>query len=90
MITPAHTGIDDGAGLLHNRCRVTQQDLERIGRAVLKELGLGDAALAFEPAPQPGRWRLLVSGRPALIIRCGPGSTAQFVRSQIFDQLRGS
>ena len=56
----------------------------------MKELGLGDAALAFEPAAQPGRWRLVVSGRPAMTIRCGPGSTAQFVRSQIFDQLQGS
>jgi len=69
---------------------VTQQDLERIARGVVKELGLGDVAVTLEATPQPGRWRLLVTGRRALTIRCGPGTTTQFVRSQIFDQLQGS
>ena len=56
----------------------------------MKELGLGDVALTFEAAPQPGQWRLVVNGRGALTIRCGPGTTTQFVRNQIFDQLQGS
>jgi hypothetical protein len=68
---------------------VTQQDLERIARGVMNELGLGKADLTFEPMAQAGRWRLVVSGRPAVTIRCGPGTTTQFVRSQIFDQLQG-
>jgi hypothetical protein len=69
---------------------VTQHDLDRIARGVAKELGLGDLAVTLEATPQPGRWRLLVHGRGALTIRCGPGTTTQFVRSQIFDHLQGS
>ena len=69
---------------------MTQHDLERIARGVLKELGQGDVALTFEAAPQPGQWRLVVDGRKPLTIKCGPGTTTQFVRSQIFDQLQRS
>ena len=68
---------------------MTQHDLERIARGVLKELGLGDVALTLEATPQPGRWRLVVNGRGAVTIKCSPGTTTQFVRSQIFDQLQG-
>lgn len=68
---------------------MTQHDLERIARSVLKELGLGDVPLTFEATPQPGQWRLVVNGR-RVIVRCGPGTTTQFVRNQIFDQLQKS
>ena len=69
---------------------MTQHDLERIARGVLKELGLGNAPLTFEAMPEPGRWRLVVKGRHPLTIRCGPGTTTQFVRNQIFEELQKS
>lgn len=69
---------------------MTQHDLERIARGVVKELGLGDVALTFEATPQPGLWRLVVNGRRAVTVKCGPGTTTQFVRNQIFDQLQGN
>ena len=68
---------------------MTQHDLERIARGVLKELGQGGVPLTFEATPQPGQWRLVVNGR-SVTIRCGPGTTTQFVRTQIFDQLQKS
>jgi hypothetical protein len=76
--------------LLQNRGLVEQHDLERIARAVLRELGAGDVAIALEPQGQGDRWRLTVSGdtHASLTIRCGRGTTAQFVRTQIFEQLQ--
>ncbi len=66
-----------------------QQDVERIARTALKELGVTapdrisvaqDAAsewrIDYEGAAGPGRMR----------IKCGPGTTAQWVREQIFQQ----
>jgi hypothetical protein len=69
---------------------VDKRDLERIAKKVLRELGAGDAELSIEPDDQPDRWRLRIAGRTtSMIIRCGPGTTAQFVRTQIFDQFQG-
>jgi hypothetical protein len=62
-----------------------QHEVERIARQALKELGAGPAALTVEPAGQPGAWRIRFGDR-SLNVRCGEGSTAQWVRSQIFDQ----
>lgn len=67
-----------------------QQDVERIARAVLKEFGVhaGDVSVAAALG-EPGSWRIDVkggSGPSPLKIRCGQGSTAQWVRQQIFDQ----
>ena len=65
-----------------------RQEMERIARATLKELGLPKAELTIAAVDgMPGHWRISIRGRPqALKIRCGEGSSAQWVREQIFDQ----
>jgi hypothetical protein len=69
---------------------VNPQDLERIARLALRELGAGDVDVVVEPDAGPDRWRITVRGQsPAsLVIRCGRGTTAEFVRTQIFDQFQ--
>ena len=63
-----------------------QQQVERIARRALKELGVTVSALTVVPGPQPGVWRIQFGDR-ALSIRCSEGSTPQWVRTQIFDQI---
>lgn len=67
-----------------------QQDIERIARAALKELGMPGADLTIEQDPQSGHWRIdirgVTNGPSTLKIKCGQGSSAQWVRDQIFDQ----
>jgi hypothetical protein len=66
-----------------------QHDVERIARATLKELGLPSADLSIEPDGRPGRWRIQIRGGhgPATLkVTCGQGSSAQWVRDQIFEQ----
>ena len=67
-----------------------QQDVERITRAALKELGVQAADVSIAPVEgQPGHWRIDLKGAPGpnrLKIRCGQGSSAQWVRDQIFEQ----
>lgn len=68
-----------------------RQDVERIARAALKELGLSKPELTIEQvAGHPGQWRIDIHGNRqgpgTLTIKCGDGSTAQWVRSQIIDQ----
>jgi hypothetical protein len=67
------------------------QDLERIAKAVLRELGAGDPPLTITADGRPDRWRLSVGGSdPATItIRAGNGTTANHVREQIFTQFAG-
>jgi hypothetical protein len=70
---------------------VERQDVERIARATLKELGLAQAELTVAPVDgQPGQWRIDIHGNQqgpgTLKIRCGEGSSPQWVRNQIFDQ----
>ena len=67
-----------------------RQDLERIARTALRELGAGDVALTVEADRQPDRWRITVAGRTSstLVVRAGSGTTAQYVREQIYDQWR--
>jgi len=68
---------------------VDQQDVERIARATLKELGVFGVVLTIVPEAEPGHWRIDIQGGhgPArLKIRCGPGSSSQWVRDQIFEQ----
>ena len=62
--------------------------MERIARAALRELGVSKEALKIAPiAGKPGHWDISIHGRPqSLKIRCGEGSSAQWVRDQIFDQ----
>jgi hypothetical protein len=67
------------------------KDLERIAKAVLRELGVGDPPLTITADGQPDRWRVNVGGSdPAtLTIRAGSGTTANHVREQIFSQFSG-
>jgi hypothetical protein len=70
---------------------VEQHDVERIARATLKELGLVAPDLIVAPVSgQPGLWRIDIRGNvhgpTTLKVKCGLGSTAQWVREQIFDQ----
>ena len=64
------------------------QELERIAKAVLRELGAGDAPIRIEPDTHADRWRIEVGGSDpvTLTIRAGAGTTPQFVREQIFTQ----
>lgn len=66
-----------------------QQDLERIARATMKELGVHGAVLTITPEAQPGQWRIDIQGGHGpnrLKIKCGQGSSPQWVRDQIFEQ----
>jgi hypothetical protein len=67
------------------------QDLERIAKLALRELGVGSAPVTVTADSQPDRWRIVVGGNdPAtLTIRAGSGTTPQFVREQIFNQFAG-
>ncbi|HEX9367280.1 MAG TPA: hypothetical protein VF921_11660 [Vicinamibacterales bacterium] len=64
------------------------QDLERIAKTALRELGAGEPPLTITAGGQPDRWLVNVGGRnPAtLTIRAGSGTTANHIREQIFDQ----
>lgn len=70
--------------------RVERQDVERIARVALKELGVSSAERAAVAADdQSGNWRIDYdgpNGRSQMRIKCGPGTTAQWVREQIFQQ----
>jgi len=68
---------------------VTQSDIERIAHATLRELGVAKAVVTVTSETKPGEWRIEIQseGRSGqLRIRCGEGSTAQWVHQQIFDQ----
>lgn len=67
------------------------EDLERITRHVLRELGAGDAPVTITPDAHTGRWRVEVGGsaQATLSIRAGAGTSAQFIRDQIFEQFSG-
>jgi hypothetical protein len=64
------------------------QQIEHIARVALRELGAGEPPLKIEPGTQPDRWRIDVGGSDpvTLNVRAGSGTTAQFVREQIFAQ----
>ena len=71
-----------------------RQDVERIARATLKELGVARAELTVAPVDgHPGQWKIDIHGNTqgpgTLKIKCGEGSSAQWVRNQIFDQYTG-
>lgn len=63
------------------------QDVERIARLALRELGAGDVPVTVA-ANGSDTFALVLGGRtPAtLTIRAGSGTSAQFIRQQIFDQ----
>ena len=63
-----------------------QQELERIVRATLKELGVA-TGVSVVADHEPGHWRVAIERtHHQLKIKCGPGSTAQWVRAQVFEQ----
>ncbi len=66
-----------------------QQDVERIAHATLKELGFTGTETVAAVDGQPGQFRIDLRGAQGpdrIRIRCGAGSTAQWVRDQIFEQ----
>lgn len=67
------------------------QDLERIAKAALRELGVGEPPLTITADAQPDRWRINIGGSDpvTLTIRAGSGTTANHVREQIFTQFAG-
>jgi hypothetical protein len=65
---------------------VDQQDVERIARKALKELGVTPAGLVVSSDPQGGVWRIEFGGGRPIKVKCGEGTTAQWVREQIFEQ----
>ena len=69
---------------------VDRNEVERIARRALKELGAPSTELTLVPIEgRPGHWRIDVQGPHgpgSLKIRCGEGTTPQWVREQIFDQ----
>lgn len=76
---------------MHHSPALPLQELERIAKIALRELGAGDPPVTITSAGQPDRWRVEVGGNdPAtLTIRAGSGTTPQFVREQIVTQFAG-
>ena len=70
---------------------LTIEDLERIARAALRELGMDYGDVTVSPDGVPDRWLVTVGGKQqtSFTIRCGRGTTPQFVRSQIVDRFQG-
>jgi len=67
-------------------------DVERIARLALRELGAGDLTVMVSAVnDDPDRWEISVGGKNprTLTIRAGAGTTANYVREQIFNQLSG-
>jgi hypothetical protein len=66
---------------------VEQHEVERIARATLRELGVPTMNIKITEEPQAGQWRVDIEGpHHHLKIKCGHGSTAQWIRAQIFEQ----
>ena len=67
------------------------QALERIAKHALRELGTGDVPITVTAGSQPDRWRIDVGGSTpfTLLVRGGAGTSAQFIREQIFEQFSG-
>jgi hypothetical protein len=67
-------------------------DVERIARLALREVGAGDPPVTVTAVDgDPDRWEISVGGNHpvTLTIRAGAGTTANYVREQIFNQLSG-
>ena len=67
------------------------QDLERIAKHALRELGAGDVPVIVTAEARTDRWRVEIGGsvQTTMWIRAGAGTSAQFVRDQIFEQFSG-
>jgi hypothetical protein len=91
-LTPPHHWRDNAEFLqiwLRPGGRLEQHDVERIAHATMKELGVFGAVLTISQGAQPGHWRIDIRGGHGpdhLKIRCGQGSSPQWVRDQIFEQ----
>ena len=67
-----------------------QRDVERIARAALKDLGVLPMAVIVTTVPgMPGVYHVDFGGNTTLKVKCGEGSTAQWVRAQILEQYHG-
>ena len=68
-----------------------RDDIERIARRALKDLGADLSQLSVLAVDgRPDQWRVEIGGATKpLIINCGRGSTAQWVRQQICDKYLG-
>jgi len=68
------------------------EQLERIARGVLRELGAGEVQLTVAPVAgaHDDRWTVSVAGNmPAtMTVRAGRGTTPQYIREQIFEQFQ--
>jgi hypothetical protein len=69
---------------------MTAEDVERIAKHALRELGAGDVSVTVTAAARD-RWRLEIGGSmPAtLLVRAGAGTSALFIREQIVEQFSG-
>ena len=72
-----------------------QQELERIARVTLRELGVTAPDLRVaQVLEKPGLWLIEIRGNrrgpSELRIKCGPGSTPHWVREQIVTQYTGN
>ena len=68
---------------------MTPQDVERIAKVVLRELGAGDPPLTISIADDDRDCvKIVVGGQDphTLTVRAGAGTSANFVREQIFSQ----
>jgi hypothetical protein len=67
------------------------QDLERIAKLALRELGAGDPPVTVSADGRPDHWRLAIGGNePAILtIRAGTGTSANHIREQVFRQFAG-
>ena len=63
-----------------------QQEVERIARKALQELGVPATTLSVV-AGEPGIWNIEIGGERTIKVKCGRGTTPQWVREQIFDQV---
>jgi len=65
-------------------------DLDRIARLALRELGVGDPPVTVTADGRPDHWTITIGGDdPATItIRAGRGTTPQYIREQIFEQMQ--
>ena len=71
---------------------MNSSDLEHIARVALRELGAGDPPLTITAADHDRDcWLIAVGGQDphTLTVRAGAGTTASFVREQIFTQFSG-
>lgn len=73
---------------------MNQQDLERIARSAMRDLGIPGAVIAISAdAHAPDAWRIDIRGGHGpnqIRIKCGEGSSPQWVRDQIVDQYLGN